>query len=355
MNGLPCKTTHPTAGQRSAPPTPPSAKIKKLLPKFSDLPAQAEEEATTAADLRVKVKQLEQQLAAAIATSPTKTVTKTVELEVISKAQLKELKASIAAAEKAHKSFERGIDALMSLAAAGSDSVQPILETLGMTIVDIKATIELAGQLPTPPVQPKTFFLNERHELPTFQRKHVGKGISAPLPGTGTFTATGVTDTKVTFVGGGRTPAQQRILDTMAMMDRLGVEPGRDSLAAWYGAHPNNKTLANNLGTLRTAGLVSGLSLTADGRKAANHTPPPTQEAAREMIMRCLTPAQRRILEALLYAERGLDRDELAQAMGAHPNNKTLANNLGALRTRQLITKGWPVRAGNVMFLRGAS
>lgn len=52
-------TTHPKAGQRSAPATPPPEKVQAVLAQLANLPHEAEEEAKTAEQLRARVKQLE--------------------------------------------------------------------------------------------------------------------------------------------------------------------------------------------------------------------------------------------------------------------------------------------------------
>jgi len=57
------KTTHPKAGSRIAfAGAPPTAKIRALLPKLSDLPAEAEERAKTVEDLRAEVTRLRREL-----------------------------------------------------------------------------------------------------------------------------------------------------------------------------------------------------------------------------------------------------------------------------------------------------
>lgn len=58
------KTTHPKAGSRimSAPPTPPTNKIKNILSKLGDLPKEAEEEARTIGDYQVQNRKLKTEL-----------------------------------------------------------------------------------------------------------------------------------------------------------------------------------------------------------------------------------------------------------------------------------------------------
>lgn len=59
-------TTHPDSGKsRSAPPTPPRDKVKKLLGELANLPAEAEEEAKTVEQLRARVNELERDRIAA--------------------------------------------------------------------------------------------------------------------------------------------------------------------------------------------------------------------------------------------------------------------------------------------------
>lgn len=146
---------------------------------------------------------------------------------------------------------------------------------------------------------------------------------------------------------GSWSPAQHRLLDTIATLAELGIESTRTVLAAWLGMHPNSKSYVNNLGALRSAGLVDGFTLTDTGRRIATANVPKSSEAVREMLVRPLSPAQRRIVELVL--ERGeVGREELADALEMHPNSKSLVNNIGALRGRALLTKGWPVCAERV-------
>jgi hypothetical protein len=70
--------------------------------------------------------------------------------------------------------------------------------------------------------------------------------------------------------------------------------------------------------------------------------------------MKGMPPARRRVLEiAIEHHPQGLDRHELAAEVGVHENTKSLVNNVGALRSRKLLTEGWPVKAGRVLFLEG--
>lgn len=58
----PVMTTHPRAGQRALAPPPPKDNVRQVLAKLADLPAEAERDAQTVADLQRKVRELEAEL-----------------------------------------------------------------------------------------------------------------------------------------------------------------------------------------------------------------------------------------------------------------------------------------------------
>lgn len=148
-------------------------------------------------------------------------------------------------------------------------------------------------------------------------------------------------------------PAQQRILDTMRLLERLQIDYDPITFGAYYGKHPRNKALLNNLGILRSSGLVEEWALTDAGRRRAVVMAMPSQNELRRQILAPISPAQRRIVDALL--ERAYDTtEELSAALGIHVRNKAFLNNLGTLRSRHLVTKGRPVQAGRVLFMDGA-
>lgn len=56
------QTTHPRAGERAAPPTPPRASVKRILAQLADLPKEVEVEQQTVSELRTRVRDLERQI-----------------------------------------------------------------------------------------------------------------------------------------------------------------------------------------------------------------------------------------------------------------------------------------------------
>jgi len=154
--------------------------------------------------------------------------------------------------------------------------------------------------------------------------------------------------------------AQRRILDAIAWAASLGTPAvGKDMVAFLAGASPTSSTYQNNLGALRTAGLVDypgpgKVQLLSEGAAiAAPSAYAPTHEAIMEKIKAKLTPALMRILQAAAAAyPNDLTKDELAETAAASATSSTYQNNLGRLRSLGFIT--YPstgrVRAGEGLF-----
>lgn len=144
------------------------------------------------------------------------------------------------------------------------------------------------------------------------------------------------------------TPAQQRILDQLAWAAEAFHKPAieRQVLAIVLGAHPRTKSYLNNLGALRTAGLIdypttSTVALTAAGvdQAARPDIAGATVAMLRDSVAAWLPPAQRRIFKLVVASwPKGMDRDRLAAAIGTHPRTKSLLNNIGRLKTLGLLT-----------------
>lgn len=135
------------------------------------------------------------------------------------------------------------------------------------------------------------------------------------------------------------TGPQQAILDTILMLGTRGITADRDSVARWLDIHPNGGSYGTNLGYLRSNGYLSGCALTDLGHKAAR-----AQETGFDAALRALEDEPKRnIVRALVAAARPITRDELAEALGLHPNGGSYGTNLGRLRTMGLITERGPI------------
>lgn len=160
------------------------------------------------------------------------------------------------------------------------------------------------------------------------------------------------------------TPARQRLLDALAWLESVGIaSANRTQLALLADASPTSSSYANNLGALRTAAMIdygagSTVFLTDDGRSVATlPDAPPTADALQDSILRRLSPAKARILQALIRVyPAGLDRGALADLASASATSSSYANNLGSLRSLGVIDyRGREVFALPVLFLEGAA
>lgn len=156
------------------------------------------------------------------------------------------------------------------------------------------------------------------------------------------------------------TRKQQAILDAIAWMASLGSpEVDKGTVAFLVDASPTSSAYANNLGAMRSAGLIEYpaggmVALTAEGlRMAVVPEGAPTHSAIMEKVARKLPPAQMRILGATAEAfPDDIDKNQLAESIGASASSSAYANNLGRLRTMGFITypaKG-RVRASERLF-----
>lgn len=160
----------------------------------------------------------------------------------------------------------------------------------------------------------------------------------------------------------GISPARQRILDALRFLEDVGITPAdRTQLALFADTSPKSSGYSNNLGAMRTGGLIDypsggNVSLTADGRaSSSNHHPITTDDDLYRALERKLSPAKWRIVRVLIDVYPGpLSRDDLADRASVSPASSGYSNNLGALRTLGLLdypTRGMVV-ATEVLFLK---
>ena len=156
---------------------------------------------------------------------------------------------------------------------------------------------------------------------------------------------------------------QQRILDALLWFERVGVAPvSKDALAFLAGASSTSGGYFNNLGSLRSQGLIgypSGgmVELTDTGRTMANEpdgigTLSDLHDAVRQKIP---APMQKIFDEAVRVYPRTISKDQLAERIGVSSTSGGYFNNLGRLRTLGLIDYPSPgmVQATEIMFPEG--
>lgn len=159
------------------------------------------------------------------------------------------------------------------------------------------------------------------------------------------------------------TPAKQRILNALAFFEGIGLpKVGKVQLALMADASPGSGAFNNNLGAMRTAGLIEypspgDVALTDAGAAVASVNGAPTStDELQSMIRSKLPPAKWRIVQALIDAyPDALPKDELANRAQASPGSGAFNNNLGSLRSLGLIDYPRPGHAvaKSVLFLEG--
>lgn len=156
---------------------------------------------------------------------------------------------------------------------------------------------------------------------------------------------------------------QQRIIDVIAQLGLMGIEaPNRLIVAAHAGVSPRSSGYANNLGALRTLGLIDypasgAVALTDSGAAVASCSDrAPTLADIHDSFLRVISAPQAAILRALLGCyPKAMTRDELAHRIDVSSKSSGYMNNLGSLRTLGAID--YPatgsVRATELMFPQG--
>lgn len=157
--------------------------------------------------------------------------------------------------------------------------------------------------------------------------------------------------------------SEQRLLDALALLEAIGVPVAdKKQLALLAGVSPTSGGYFNNLGKLRSAGLIDypqggTAQLTDEGRAIADAGDVPRTDAelhARVFALKNVGPAKQRILEPLIRIYPDYVRKEtLAEEIGVSPTSGGYFNNLGALRTLGLIDYPAPgyVAAEPILFL----
>jgi len=148
------------------------------------------------------------------------------------------------------------------------------------------------------------------------------------------------------------TAPQQRILDALASFAALGLEQvARNNIAVWADQSPTSSGYTNNLGRLRTLGLIDYptagfVSLRESGRGMATPVAPihSLQDLHSAWIARLPRPQGRILDELLTCYPHSVARQELALRSGQSPTSSGFTNNLGHLKTLGLVIYSSPGR-----------
>lgn len=325
----PVITTHLKAGQRmmKAPPAP-SAKVKKELESLADLPQQAAEEAKTTAELQALVAQLRREVAAKPAPV------------VLAGRSDAEIQTQLDAVNK--EAFDRGIEEGY---AAGLKDAPEVSESVLVAFGSLLNRINNA----------QTVALKEGGELIADLRaatakkkpvkpllKYTARALAQARPAGKAAMTTPATRQPASYLEFTEmAPAKQKILDALAVLEAHGVKPApRAVIGAQVGKSVNTSSFKNDLGALRTAGLIDydpdGGAFLLDAGHAAAKPPEKalTLKDFQESFLELHPPSKRRILEELIKLHPdGIDRAGLGELVGKSINTSSFKNDLGALRT----------------------
>lgn len=277
-----------------------------------------DKKANDPSNLKREIADLRKQLAAA----PAKAEVKTVEKPVVTDKQVKEVEDIVTRLEKEGK---RRIEA----AEAWMESGRQLVET-GRKFAE---ALRAAGSQPAA----RTAFVAR----PVATARLV---VPSRAPHAAGVTADGVS------------PAQQKILNSLAWWSVIGVDVVEKQCAAVMAGYTVNGHFNNVVGSLRTAGLIDyptggAVSLTDAGRQAATFPESPgTLEDVHRAWREKLSPAQWKIVEAVMAAHpREMDKEEVAAAAG-YTVNGHFNNVLGSLRTLGVITKRGLIGATELLY-----
>ena len=153
---------------------------------------------------------------------------------------------------------------------------------------------------------------------------------------------------------------QQRILNALATFEELGQrDSSRSNIAVWARYSPKSSGYGNNLGALKTEGLLDypspgRLSLTDEGRALGRVEVALT--SARQLheawCARLSGPQGRILLEMTRTYPKSLSRDDLAEALKVSAASSGFNNNIGALKSLGLLDYPKPgfVAATDLLF-----
>lgn len=323
------QTTHPEAGggKFSMEPPPAPEAIKSMLPKLADLPRAAEEKARTESELRSEIRSLKALLSARPKVEVPRVETK--EVSILTDEDRRLLKRGAESVETVLASFEKLQARIAENVADTRKFFEPIKSKLNMPLPQLGRAVTTPGSA----------VVKARAPAPC--------RTVAPASSNGEFTLT---------------PAQQRILNAAAELHNIEVNPvPKDMLAVHAGQRPTSGGYFNNLGALRTAGLIEYpqpgfVCLTEEGEQ--NSQPSETRSIGdyHAKWFRLMTPAQARIVTQLIAIyPQDVTKDELAEKSEQRNTSGGYFNNLGALRTMGAIVYPRPgyAKASDNLFPQG--
>lgn len=321
------QTTHPEPGSRgNLMPPPAPEKLKGILSKLADLPKEADEQEGELDRLRREVVELRRRASKAGVLDAEQQVEAI--REGLVKGKIEGYKAALA-----------GMVPITDRLGTLKGAVADLLDGLHQDLLKWRDRQQAALARPAVEVRRPPLSVAVRETRTATDRP----ARAAPAPQEGI------------------TRPRQAILDALAWLESIGLTPGNKvQVAVVAGQSPSSSGYHNNLGALRSTGLIEypsagQVALTDAGRGAARAPDtPPTPDDLHRTVQRILPAPRWRILEALIRSyPNALSKEGAAIAADQSPTSSGYHNNLGALRSLGFIT--YPSRgmvaAAPVLFL----
>jgi hypothetical protein len=327
----PVQTTHPKAGARlafTAPP--PTAKVKALLPKLADLPAEAEARQKTVAELQADVARLRRELGQAQRAAPAPKERR-VEVEVVKPKTVTAIERAI---DRADAAIARAVNLEVRLREAmqGAEARGAELTTVRDALVG-----ELRALRVGRPVAPTS----GSHPPPLSSRP-------APAVKNSLTLSQRRADSSALPAG------EHRVLTAIAQHGDAGVT--REQLSVLTGYKRSSRD--TYLQRLTAAGLAAvsrtGQILATDAGEAAlgpDFERLPTGDALRAHWLKTLPEGERKVLEVLVQAyPKPVDREAIDEATGYRRSSRDTYLQRLAARKLVIVEGRGAVRAAEELF-----
>lgn len=343
----PVQTTHPKAGQRTAPLPPTRAGIKRVVASFADLPAEAEEEASRVAALEAEVKRLRAQKPV----TPTRAAAEAVTIDLLKTAERKGYERGRAEAGHVVKAAKGALQKVRELVERADQATRTVHDDLNRRLAAAAEVVEKMT-LPTAPIT--------HRDLKPENVIQPKNGRSFPAAATTQQEARAVSREALAEVNGLDSP-EQKIVDAIAWLNAIGIaEPEGPAVAAMAGYKVNGGGYKNPRSRLATKGIITyprdgAVALTETGRALAK-TPDVaslTGEAFRQKILEVLDGPETKILTPLLRAwPDRMTAEAVARDAGYGVDGGGFKNPRSRLSTLGLIEYPTPgtLRARDILF-----
>jgi len=304
------ETSHPKAGARLgfAPP-PPTAKVRALLPKLADLPAEAEARERNVADLQKEIGGLKRELTEA-RKAQTETRVERVEVPTITRDMLQRVTETVENVRTEGDAIGEYLQRVVTDAHHKlTTAIDPILVSLNQLVSAQRQSAAPAAKAPVSGIRPAA-------------------RISRPAP--------------QTVQSGDLSKVERTFLTVLAQRD--GKSTTRNQLAVFAGYSSKSRHVDNTISGLRVKGFVGGsstaLTMTEPGAAALGRfvALPSGADLREYWIANAGGAAEAAMLRVLFEAyPRALSRDELAEASNYSVTSRHVDNTISHLRTLDLV------------------